>query len=402
MRPRIARFGGALAVGTALTLGLAACGGGSDTPKQDATGGGDAAAPASITVGFVGDLAGDNAAIVIPPRNGAQLAFDEYNAKNPKVKIEFKAYDSKGDASTAANLVKTAIQNDKISALIGPAFSGESQQVQPILEEAKIPSVSPSATRTDLASKGAKYWHRIVANDDVQGPGAAEFAGRAITAKKVFVIDDKSAYGQGLAQAVAKTMGEKGAEVQADSFEATETDFSAAVNKAAAFKPDFVFFGGYYAQGGPLLKQLRDKGVTGRFMSGDGSLHTKFIEGAGAQQAEGTLFSCPCKIAYAFAAKDEKAKTFTETFKTKFQGQLPEIYATEGYDAASTIIKAVEAGNTTPEKINEFIATADFEGLGKHVKYNPNGEIADTNVYIYQVKNGTVEAVGNSKDATLG
>ncbi|MFC4059959.1 branched-chain amino acid ABC transporter substrate-binding protein [Planomonospora corallina] len=353
-----------------------------------------------MKIGFIGDLTGDNAAIVIPPRNGAQLAIDEYNAKNPKTKIELVPLDSKADPSTAANLAKTAVTEHKVVGIIGPAFSGESQQVQPILEEAKIPSISPSATRTALADAGASYWHRVVANDDVQGPAAAEFVARAVAPKKAFVIDDKSAYGQGLAQAVQKALEGK-AEVQTDSFEATATDFSSTVNKAAAFNPDFIFFGGYYAQGGPLIKQLRDKGVKARFMSGDGALHTQLIEGAGAEQAEGTLLSCPCKIAYAWAEQDENAKKFTETFKSKFSGQLPEIYATEGYDAASGFIKAIEAGNTTPEKINEFLKTVDFAGLGKQVKFTEKGEVADTNVYIYQVKGGSIVSVGNSKDASL-
>ncbi|MFB9719589.1 branched-chain amino acid ABC transporter substrate-binding protein [Planobispora longispora] len=383
----------------ALSLALAACGGGETGTTP---GGGDTgAAPTSVKIGFIGDLTGDNAAIVIPPRNGAQLAIDEYNAKNPKVKIELVPLDSKADPSTAANLAKTAITEHKVVGIIGPAFSGESQQVQPILEEAKIPSVSPSATRTALADAGMQFWHRVVANDDVQGPAAAEFVARAVKPKKAFVIDDKSAYGQGLGQAVQKALGSS-AEVQTDSFEATATDFSSTVNKVAAFNPDFVFFGGYYAQAGPLLKQLRDKGIKAGFMSGDGSLHTQLIEGAGAEQAEGALLSCPCKIAYAWAAQDENSKKFTDTFKSKFSGQLPEIYATEGYDAASAFIKAIEAGNTDPVKINDFLKTVDFQGLGKQVKFTDKGEVEDKNVYIYQVKGGEIVSVGNSTEATIG
>lgn len=398
MRPKTARLGGVLAAGVALSLALAACGGG-DTGTT-AEGGDTAAAPTTLKIGFIGDLTGDNAAIVIPPRNGAQLAIDEYNATNPKVKVELVPYDSKADPSTAANLAKTAIQKDKVVGIIGPAFSGESQQVQPILEEAKVPSISASATRTALADAGAKYWHRVVANDDVQGPAAAEFVARAVTPKKAFVIDDKSPYGQGLAQAVTTALKGK-SEVQSDSFEATATDFSSTVNKVAAFNPDFIFFGGYYAQAGPLIKQLRDKGVKARVMSGDGSLHSNLIEGAGTEQAEGTLLSCPCKIAYAWAEADENSKKFTETFKTKFSGQLPEIYATEGYDAATAFLKAIGEGKVTTEDINTYLTSVDFAGLGKPIKFTEKGEVADTSVYIYQVKGGQIVSVGDAKDANL-
>ncbi|MEU0516357.1 branched-chain amino acid ABC transporter substrate-binding protein [Streptosporangium sp. NPDC006007] len=397
MRPKTARLGGALAAGVALSLALAACGGGDTGTKAE--GGDGAAAPSTLKIGFIGDLSGENAAIVIPPRNGAQLAIDEYNATNPKVKVELVPLDSKADPSAASNLAKTAIQ-DKMVGIIGPAFSGESQQVQPILEEAKIPSISASATRTALADAGMKYWHRVVANDDVQGPAAAGFVARVIAPKKAFVIDDKSAYGQGLAQAVTAALKGK-SEVQSDSFESSATDFSSTVNKVAAFNPDFIFFGGYYAQGGPLIKQLRDKGVKARVMSADGSLHSKLIEGAGTAQAEGTLLSCPCKIAYAWADADANSKKFSETFKTKFSGQLPEIYATEGYDAATAFLKAIGAGKVTPEDINTYLTTADFDGLGKHIKFTEKGEIADASVYIYQVKDGKIVSVGDAKDATL-
>ena len=142
----------------------------------------------------------------IPLRNAAQLAFEEYNATNPTTKIEMVEYDSQGVPEQATALAQQAINTDKIVGLVGPAFSGESRQVGPILEEGKIPSVTASATNPDLAENGWKYWHRVVANDNIQGGGVADYITRALGAKKVFVIHDNQEYSKGVADVVAKTL----------------------------------------------------------------------------------------------------------------------------------------------------------------------------------------------------
>lgn len=386
----------------ALTLGLAACGnGGSEAQPSD--GGSSAAAPAANTVkiGFMGDLTGANAGIVIPPWNGANLIVDEYNKTNPATKIELVKYDSQGDASKAVALAQQAIKSDKVVGLIGPAFSGESAQVAPVLEEAGIPSITASATNTKLAENGWKFWHRVLPNDSVQGPGIADFIAGAAAAKNVFVIDDKSEYGKPLADAVRAQLGTKGVKLTNDSLDPAESDFSSVVNKVVAAKPDAIFFGGYYAAGGNLLKQLRDKGVKdAKFFSGDGSLDKGLIDGAGAQNAEGALVGCPCYIATPDVT-DPKVKNFADSYKAKFNAD-PAIYASEGYDAATVFVEAVKAGNTTTDKINEFIKTVDLAGVSKQVKFGDNGEVVAKDIYIYQVKGGAITLLGKATEAKLG
>ncbi|MEV4091005.1 branched-chain amino acid ABC transporter substrate-binding protein [Streptosporangium saharense] len=386
----------------ALTLGLSACGnGGSEAKPSD--GGSSAEAPAANTVkiGFMGDLTGANAGIVIPPWNGANLVVDEYNKTNPTTKIELVKYDSQGDASKAVALAQQAIKSDKVVGLIGPAFSGESAQVAPVLEEAGIPSITASATNTKLAENGWKFWHRVLPNDSVQGPGIADFIAGAAAAKNVFVIDDKSEYGKPLADAVRAQLGTKGVKLTNDSLDPAESDFSSVVNKVVAAKPDAIFFGGYYAAGGNLLKQLRDKGVKdAKFFSGDGSLDKGLIDGAGAQNAEGALVGCPCYIATPDVT-DPKVKNFADSYKAKFNAD-PAIYASEGYDAATVFVEAVKAGNTTTDKINEFIKTVDLAGVSKQVKFGDNGEVVAKDIYIYQVKGGAITLLGKATEAKLG
>ncbi|WP_199487389.1 branched-chain amino acid ABC transporter substrate-binding protein [Actinomadura spongiicola] len=391
MRRNKMRITGAVVMGVTLALSAVACGGDDDGGSG---GGGD-----EVTIGFMGDLTGENSGLVIPPKQGAQLAIEQYNATNPKVKIKFKTYDSQGKAEQATPLAQGAVKDDKIVGLIGPAFSGESESVGPILEEAKVPSVSPSATSITLAEKGWKYWHRVVADDAVQSDGAANFLVNSVKAKKLYLVSDNQAYGKGLTDAIAKAAGGKGAQTQTDAVDDKATDYSSTVNKINQFKPDAVYFGGYYAVAGRLFKQLREGGYKGKMMSGDGSLAAGLIEGAGQENAQGALLSCGCLID-AEGKTNEKAKKFATDYKTKFGSEVA-IYSTEGYDAATAFIEAVKAGHTEPEAINNFLKTLNAQGVGKPIKFDDKGELAAQDIFIYEVKGNTIPLLGNSNEAKV-
>jgi branched-chain amino acid transport system substrate-binding protein len=380
------RFGRVLALAAATSLALAGCAGGGSSSSGDGS---------TLKIGFMGDLTGENSGIVIPPRNGAQLAIEEYNATNPKTKLELKPYDSQGKPDQATSLITTAIGSDKITALIGPAFSGESKAIGGQLEQNKIPSVSPSATNPGLAKNNWSYWHRVVANDDDQGPGIANFLIKAKSPKTAYVLSDDQEYSVGLADAFEKTLKGAGVTVQRDKFPKDAPDYSSTVQKVKAANPDIITFGGYYAQGGPLLKQLRDGGVKAIFATGDGSLDPQLVSGAGAAAAEGAVIGCPCNIPDASTPSD-----FATKYKKKFNVD-PAIYATEGYDAATAIINAVKAGNTTGEKINEFLKTEDFKGVSKQIKFKPNGEPETNAIYVYQVVSGAIKNLGASTEAKI-
>ncbi|MEV6873465.1 branched-chain amino acid ABC transporter substrate-binding protein [Amycolatopsis sp. NPDC051128] len=381
------RFGRVLALAAATSLALAGCAGGGSSSNSGDGG--------TLKIGFMGDLTGENSGIVIPPRNGAQLAIEEYNATNPKTKLELKPYDSQGKPDQATSLITTAIGSDKITALIGPAFSGESKAIGGQLEQNKIPSVSPSATNPGLAKNNWSYWHRVVANDDDQGPAIANFLITAKSPKTAFVLSDDQEYSVGLADAFEKTFKEKGVTTQRDKFPKDAPDYSSTVQKVKAANPDIITFGGYYAQGGPLLKQLRDGGVKAIFATGDGSLDPQLVSGAGAAAAEGAVIGCPCNIPDASTPSD-----FATKYKQKFNVD-PAIYATEGYDAATAIINAVKAGNTTGETINTFLKTADFKGVSKQIKFKANGEPETNAIYVYQVVSGAIKNLGASTEAKI-
>jgi branched-chain amino acid transport system substrate-binding protein len=376
-------------------LVLSACGGGgSSSAPAGGSAGGD-----TLKIGFMGDLTGENSGIVIPPRNGAKMAIDAYNATNPAQKLELVEYDSQGSADQAVPLITQGIQQDKIVGLIGPAFSGESKAVGPILEQGKIPSVSPSATNPGLAQNGWKYWHRVVANDADQGPGIADFLIRAKSPTKAYVISDDQEYSVGLAEAVFGAFQAKGVATERDQFAQAASDYSSTVAKVSAAKPDVVVYGGYYAQAGRLLKQLRDAGVTATFATGDGALDPQLIQGAGAPAAEGAVIGCPCNIP--FGATTGPLADFTSKYKAAFNTD-PAIYATEGYDAATLFVDAVKSGATTPDAINTYISAAKLDGVSKKLAFKENGEPDVNAIFIYEVKGGALGLLGQSTEATLG
>jgi branched-chain amino acid transport system substrate-binding protein len=395
LRLNTTRFSATLALGAALALGISACGG----DDGGNTGSGDGGGASSVTLGFMGDLTGENSGIVIPPKQGAQLAIDEYNATNPTVKINLKTYDSQGKPEQATPLAKQAVTQDKVVGMIGPAFSGESAQVGPVLEEGKTPSVSPSATNAALGANGWKFWHRMVANDNAQGSGIGGFIAGSLKAKKVFIVDDASEYGRPLADTVLKTVQSGGAQTSRDAVDVQASDYGSTVNKAKAFAPDAIFFGGYYAQAGKLVKQLREGGVQARFLSGDGSLDPGLAKGAGGTTADGSIIGCPCLIDPTGKAS-QASKTFADKYKAKFNSD-PAIYAAEGYDAATAFINAIKAGNTTTDKINTFLSTVDVPGVSKQIKFSATGEPAATDVYVYQIKGDTLPLLGNAKEAKV-
>jgi branched-chain amino acid transport system substrate-binding protein len=390
----IVRLGVALA---ASSLVLAACGGGGEE-TGGAPGGGASEAATTVKIGVMGDLTGENSGIVIPLRNAAQLAFEEYNATNPTTKIEMVEYDSQGVPEQATALAQQAINTDKIVGLVGPAFSGESRQVGPILEEGKIPSVTASATNPGLAENGWKYWHRIVGNDLSQGGAVAEYMTRALSTKKAFVIHDNQEYSKGVADVVGKTLTDGGATVQTDVIDPQGSDYASTVNKVKAAAPDAIFYGGYYAQAGRLLKQLRDGGVEAQFLSGDGSLDAGLAKGAGGNNADGAVVSCPCLIDPTGKA-GEASKKLADAYKAKFNTDTA-IYSGEGYDAATAFIEAIKAGKTDTESINEYLKTIDVPGVTKQIKFAENGEPTASDVYVYLFEGGKYSLLGNTKEAS--
>jgi branched-chain amino acid transport system substrate-binding protein len=340
-----------------------------------------------IKLAFFGALTGDAANLGINIKKGAQLKIDEFNTANPGCQVELVELDSQGSPDQAPALAKSAIDDAGVVGIIGPAFSGESEAANPLFEEAGLPIITPSATRPTLSENGWTIFHRMLASDALQGPAAAQYISETIGSTQVFVVDDATPYGLGLADIVRENLGD--AVIGNDQVQEGQTDFAATVTKVKDSGADTVFYGGYYAEAGLFVKQLRDAGVEAAFVAGDGVKDPGFIEAAGAEAAEGAIVTCPC-------GPPEDFVEFFAAYEAKF-GEAPQTYGAEAYDAATAFLALIADGAVTREAILAGLATLDIPGVTKQIKWDEVGEVADTTVYAYRVEAGVIVGAGPIK-----
>ncbi|MFC7548532.1 branched-chain amino acid ABC transporter substrate-binding protein [Plantactinospora sp. GCM10030261] len=377
MRQKLVRVVGGLALASALVVGAAGCGGGDE-------GGSASGDKCGLKLAFFGALTGDAANLGINIKNGAKLAVEEYNEKNADCKVELLEKDSQGDEKQAVGLAREIVKDTKIIGVIGPAFSGETEAAAPVWEEAQLPMISPSATRTDLSTKGWKMFHRGLGNDASQGPAAAAYIKDTLKAQKVYVIDDQSAYGAGLSKNVVDSLGPL--KVGEDKVERNVTkDFNPVITKIKSSGADAVFYGGYYQEASILVKQMRAAGVTATMVAADGVKDPGYVEAAGNENAEGTILTCPC------APTTEAKGNFAENYKKKW-GQDSGTYSDIAYDIAGIFLKGLDEGNTSKDKMLEFINGVTYEGVANTYKFTDVGELDPQylKIWAYKVANGEI------------
>jgi branched-chain amino acid transport system substrate-binding protein len=375
LRQKLARvLGGAALV--ALVAGGAACSSGGDDAADGACG---------YKIGFFGALTGSSAALGINMNNGVKLAVDQYNKANPDCKVELVELDSQGSPDQAPQLAQRAIDDEKLLGIVGPAYSGESEAANPLFSEAGLVHITPSATRPSLADQGWKTFFRVIGNDLSQGPAAGTYIKNVLKAEKVYVIDDQSAYGAGLADEVKKVLGP--AVVGSDKVqgEGKQSDFSGVVTKVKASGATAIYFGGYYQEAGLIRKQLTNAGVKAPLIAGDGVNDPAYITSAGQDAAEGTILTCPCQPA-------TKARgSFVSDYKA-LNGVDPGTYSDSAYDAANILLAGIKAGKTTRADLLEFVRGYTGEGVAASYKFTDKGELdpSQVKIWAYKVQGGQV------------
>lgn len=380
------------ACGTATTSGGNAGGNLKNLPEQKsisvpadaakAAGDGKAKCPANTTIAYIGAETGPNAQLGINEFNAVQLAVNEHNKANPGCQVKFKKFDTEGDPNKATGPVTQATKESDIVGVIGLPFSGESKATGNIFEQAGLVHITASATNPDLTKNGWKTFFRALGNDSVQGPAAAELA-KKLGAKSVYLVQDDSDYGIGLAGTFTKAAGSliKGT----DKVTTGQKDFSAVVSKIMNAKPDAVFYAGYYAEGAPFDQQLVSKGYKGTFIGPDGVKDDQFIKLAGSASSN-AYFTCPCLPGELIP---EFAKAYEGVAKA-----APGTYSVEAYDAATILLSGIDKGNTTRPKLLDYVKNYDGQGLSKSFKWDSTGELANSTVYGYKVSNGKIVSVG--------
>ncbi len=385
-----------LAVLAVAALSLSACGdGGGDNDTSAGQAGGDRR---TYSIAFVGPLTGDNANLGINIRNGAKVAVQEAN-RGSGPRIELKEFDTQGDPAQATTLKERFINDQSIIGIVGPTFSGETRAVMQSLQEAGLVMVSASATNAQLptAVPNQTVFHRLVPDDDVQGKGVADYVTRRLNARRAAYVHDNSEYGKGLADGTRTLLEAAGVPTVAnDAIDPRSQDFSAAVNRLRSANPDLIFYGGYYSEAGRLRKQLVDGGVRVRFLSGDGSLDAGFVTAAGAAGAEGAQLTCACKLATEDAGG--KLGEFARNYR-QANNAPPGTYSTEGYDAANILISGIRDGKTDRRALLDHVENlGTYEGVGKSISFEPNGNIRATGVFVYEVRGGKLNVLGTTEE----
>jgi branched-chain amino acid transport system substrate-binding protein len=362
------------------------------------------AAPAAggteVRIGHVGPLTGGIAHLGKDNENGARLAIDEANAAGIKiggnaVKFTLVAEDDQADPKVGTTVAQKLV-DAKVAGVVGHLNSGTSIPASPIYNQAGIPVISGSATNPKLTEQGFKNQFRVVGRDDQQGPAIASYLAGERKPKLVAVIDDATAYGEGIANEVEKTL--KAANIKVLPREKgtdKTTDWKAILTKLRGRNPDAVFYGGMDATGGPLLKQGRELGIKAVFSFGDGACTDKMKELAG-DAAEGLLCS---QAGIPPQAADKK---FLDAYKKKFNTD-PILYSPFTYDAANLLIEAMKKANSTdPKKYLPELQKISFTGASGPISFDEKGDRKNAEITIFTMKGGKLDPIAVVKgDKTM-
>ena len=348
-----------------------------------------------VLIGQVSPLTGPQAHLGKDNEHGARLALDEINAAGltlggKKVVLELKSEDDAADPNTATTVAQKLV-DEGVAGVIGHLNSGATIPASRIYSDSGIPQISPSATAVAFTASGYKTAYRVMTNDAQQGSVLGNFAVTKLGAKKIAIIDDRTAYGQGLADEVEKAAKAAGAEVVAREYTSDRsTDFMAILTSIKGKAPDLVFFGGMDPQAAPMIRQMKQLGMQAKFLGGDGAQTPKLIELAGAD-AEGALASNP--------GLPLDAMPGGSAFKAKFETKYGKIqnYSPYAYDAMHVMVEAMKrADSSDPTKYLAELPKTDYQGVTGRIRFDAKGDITGGAVTLDQVKDGkwqTLETV---------
>jgi branched-chain amino acid transport system substrate-binding protein len=342
----------------------------------------------TVILGEVGPLTGNIAHLGKDMENGARLAVEDANQKGlviggQKVTLKLDSQDDAGDPRTATQVAQRLV-DDKVVGVVGHLQSGTSIPASKIYSDAGLVQIAPSATNPAFTLQGLKTTFRVVATDAQQGPALGQYAAKSMKVKTVAVIDDSTAYGQGLAdqfEQAAKAAGLK--IVSRDGTSDKAVDFRAVLTKIKAEQPDAIMYGGNDAGSGPLAKQARQLGLSAKIISGDGTCTEKLPELAGA-----AADSVVCSEASVALEKMPGGAAFRAAYQKRF-GQPIQEFAPFSYDATNVIIDAMKRANSTdPAKILAAMPATSYDGVIGHIAFDSKGDLKHGTISIFSYKEG--------------
>ncbi|KGM41475.1 branched-chain amino acid ABC transporter substrate-binding protein [Aquabacterium sp. NJ1] len=344
-----------------------------------------------VKIGHVGPVSGPQAHYGRDNENGARMAVDELNAQGvqiggKKIKFELMAEDDAADPKQGTAAAQK-LCDAKVNGVVGHLNSGTTIPAAKVYNQCGLPMISPSATNPELTTLGYKNVFRLLANDNHLGAGLANYAVDTLKLKKVAIIDDRTAYGKGVAEVFAKVAKERGLEVVSQQYTNDKAvDFSAILTAIKAKKPDGIFFGGMDPQAGPMLRQMQQLGLSKVYLfGGDGICTDKLMDlSSGAK----TLANVVCAVGGASLDKLPSGKAWRARYDAKFPNQF-QVYSPYTYDATMVLVDAMKRANSVDPKVyGPKIVEASYQGVTAKVAFEPNGELKNPAMTLYSYKNG--------------
>ena len=350
-----------------------------------------------VKIGHVGPTSGAIAHLGKDNENGARMAIEELNAKGvtiggKKVKLELLAEDDAGDPKQGTAAAQK-LADSKVNGVIGHLNSGTTIPASKIYSDAGIPQISPSATNPKYTRQGYKTSFRVVADDVHLGSTLGKYAVTTLKGKSIGVIDDRTAYGQGVAEEFVKAVKKAGGKIVGQEFTTDKaTDFMPILTTLKGKNPDVIFFGGMDAVAGPMMRQMKNLGIKAKFMGGDGICSSELAKLAGDGMADGQVVCA--EAGGVEGAQKAGLDKFNADFKKKFNADV-QVYAPYVYDALNVMVAAmVKAGSSEPAKYLPVLAkTEGYKGVTGTIAFDEKGDIKNGALTLYTYKGGKRDAI---------
>ncbi|NRF69854.1 branched-chain amino acid ABC transporter substrate-binding protein [Aquincola sp. S2] len=344
-----------------------------------------------LKIGHVGPVSGAQAHYGKDNENGARMAVEDLNAKGvtiggKKYKLELVAEDDAADPKQGTAAAQK-LCDAKVAGVVGHLNSGTTIPASTVYNQCGIPHVTPSATNPKLTQQGYKTTFRLLANDNALGAGLALHASNNLKLKKIAIIDDRTAYGQGVAEVFKKTAQQKGITIVDEQFTTDKaTDFMAILTAIKAKAPDGIFYGGMDPQAGPMLRQMEQLGLANvKFFGGDGICTAKLAELSGGAK---TLGNVVCAEGGASLEKMPGGKAWKDRYDKKYPNQF-QVYSPYTYDAVHVLVDAMQrAKSIDPKVYTPLIGAANLQGVTTKIGFEADGELKNPAMTLYSYKDG--------------
>lgn len=344
-----------------------------------------------VRIGHVAPMSGPQAHYGKDNENGVRMAIEDLNKQNvtiggKKAKFEIDAEDDAADPKQGTAAAQK-LCDAKVAGVVGHLNSGTTIPASKVYNDCGIPHITGAATNPALTKPRYDTTYRIIANDNALGAALALYAADKLHLKSVAIVDDRTAYGQGVAEVFKKTAEAKGMKVVDQQYTNDKaTDFMAILTAIKAKNPDAIFYGGMDTQAGPMLRQMEQLGMDKvKYFGGDGICTTEIAKLSGGAKP---LSNVVCAEGGVSIDKMPGGKAWKARYDAKYPNEF-QIYSPYTYDATMVLVDAMKhAGSIEPKKYIPFLKKTDYKGVTARIQFEPNGELKNAATTLSTYKDG--------------